>query len=1013
MKCKLLSFIFFSALISHAFSQASQNINEDRYFLNDFVCKNWTTSNGLPGMTITTILQDKKGYIWLGAYEGLIRFDGFDFVTFSRLSDKKYDFSTAVSIFQDYYDNIWVGHNDDGISCISPDGHVKKFSVENGLANNKVNAICEDNDHNIWIGTASGICYLTPEHKIVMPPDPDEFDLDDINVVNLLCDSSGRVWISTASENNLFVWSNHTMERFTGITKIKNPSVHCVYQDSSDALWFGLSPHYAVRIKDSEEIVYNIGNPRQSGTKIESIIQDSNGHYWFATDAGITILHDGSYTYYNRKNGLIDNNITAILQDREQNIWISSNHGGLQKMSKGKFSTTHTSASINCITEDKTRNLTWIAADDGLLCQKNNSLIENKITRFCKGLRVRNVTVTADGEILISSYSKYPYIIVKADDSIQTWTTKDGIANMSVRLSIKASNGDYYICTTAGLSIISHKDKSVFTLSRKNGFNNHYFMCLYEDEKGRIWAGTNGDGVYVLKDYKIIAHYTSVEGLAGNIIFKIIQHNNLFWISTGSGITCFDEEKNKFLSLTADNGLGSNSIFQILFDDNQTAWITTNQNLISTSYSELEEFLKGTRIKLHVRKYGSSDGFMTNGITSVSQATIDSSGNIWFALTDGYSIYNPRRTQSYSFPPQTEIEQYSLDNVPYEYHGQVIVIPPSVKRLSIKYTGLSFVSSDGMTFSTRLTGFDQLYSDWTSDRSVSYTNLHPGRYRFMLMSRNNEGIQSTISTPVLIIKKPYFWQILWFWLAIALFTAAMIYYAVRQKIRNMLRYQTELEKKVAERTRQLKIANDKAESLLLNILPEEVARELTEHPDRTIAHFFSNVTVLFTDIVGFTKMSDTMSAEELVTLLNKMISVFDERAKREGIEKIKTIGDAYMAASGLKDNAGPEDTIKMIRFAQGILQDVEDFNLISGTKIEIRLGINTGSLVAGVIGKTKFIYDIWGDTVNVASRMESTGKPMRIHVTEATYKQTKDLFTYSKNTETDVKGKGKMKTYFL
>ena len=116
MKCKLLSFIFFSALISHAFSQASQNINEDRYFLNDFVCKNWTTSNGLPGMTITTILQDKKGYIWLGAYEGLIRFDGFDFVTFSRLSDKKYDFSTAVSIFQDY------------LRCIANTLHIRWFS---------------------------------------------------------------------------------------------------------------------------------------------------------------------------------------------------------------------------------------------------------------------------------------------------------------------------------------------------------------------------------------------------------------------------------------------------------------------------------------------------------------------------------------------------------------------------------------------------------------------------------------------------------------------------------------------------------------------------------------------------------------------------------------------------------------------------------------------------------------------------------------------------------------------
>ena len=222
-----------------------------------------------------------------------------------------------------------------------------------------------------------------------------------------------------------------------------------------------------------------------------------------------------------------------------------------------------------------------------------------------------------------------------------------------------------------------------------------------------------------------------------------------------------------------------------------------------------------------------------------------------------------------------------------------------------------------------------------------------------------------------------------------------------------------LESTVKERTKELEAEKNRSENLLLNILPKEIAKELTAHPDKTIANEYPNVTVLFTDIVGFTKISGEMTAEEVVTMLNKMFSMFDERAQREGIEKIKTIGDAYMAATGLtleRDNNG---AAKMIRFAQGLLDDVRTFNKSSEIKLQIRLGINSGSLVAGVIGKTKFIYDIWGDTVNVASRMESTGLPMQIHVTETTKNQTSALFQYSQNTEIDVKGKGMMKTYFL
>ena len=222
-----------------------------------------------------------------------------------------------------------------------------------------------------------------------------------------------------------------------------------------------------------------------------------------------------------------------------------------------------------------------------------------------------------------------------------------------------------------------------------------------------------------------------------------------------------------------------------------------------------------------------------------------------------------------------------------------------------------------------------------------------------------------------------------------------------------------LEETVKERTKELEAEKNRSEKLLLNILPKEIAQELTSHPDSTIAKEYPNVTVLFTDIVGFTKVSGEMRAKEVVTMLNKMFTMFDERAQREGIEKIKTIGDAYMAATGLTQEKKNDGAIKMLKFAQGLLDDDRTFNRTSPMKLQIRLGINSGALVAGVIGKNKFIYDIWGDTVNVASRMESTGMPMKIHVTEATKAQTENLFHYNENTEIDVKGKGMMMTYFL
>ena len=237
--------------------------------------------------------------------------------------------------------------------------------------------------------------------------------------------------------------------------------------------------------------------------------------------------------------------------------------------------------------------------------------------------------------------------------------------------------------------------------------------------------------------------------------------------------------------------------------------------------------------------------------------------------------------------------------------------------------------------------------------------------------------------------------------------------AHRLEIQLLEKYRADLEKTVEERTHELKIANEKAENLILNILPKEIADELAEHPDKTIATEYPNATVLFTDIVGFTKMSSTMTARETVNMLNHMISIIDERAKQAGIEKIKTIGDSYMAASGLTAESENDGAERMIEFAKNILSDIEAYNKTATKTLKVRIGINSGNLVGGVIGKTKFIYDVWGDTVNVASRMESTGEPMKIHITERTLAQCKTNAPLFEKVEMEIKGKGKMNTYFL
>lgn len=217
------------------------------------------------------------------------------------------------------------------------------------------------------------------------------------------------------------------------------------------------------------------------------------------------------------------------------------------------------------------------------------------------------------------------------------------------------------------------------------------------------------------------------------------------------------------------------------------------------------------------------------------------------------------------------------------------------------------------------------------------------------------------------------------------------------------------ERKLAQE--ELIIQQEQSEKLLLNILPKPIAERLKAQ-QTTIADSFAEVSVLFADIVGFTELSARMSPTELVKRLNVIFSHFDQLAEKYGVEKIKTIGDAYMVVGGLPTpRSDHAEAIALM--ALGMQAKIAKLSAETGEKLAIRIGINSGPVVAGVIGVSKFTYDLWGDTVNVAARMEATGFAGRIQVTDVTYELLKDQYLFESRGKIHVKGKGEMRTYWL
>ncbi len=418
--------------------------------------------------------------------------------------------------------------------------------------------------------------------------------------------------------------------------------------------------------------------------------------------------------------------------------------------------------------------------------------------------------------------------------------------------------------------------------------------------------------------------------------------------------------------------------------------------------------------------------------------------SIWLGGTEGLVRFDPDIERDYQRPFQCLVREVTVNNDSTIFAGTfadstgrilteqpaaaIPIFPYTDNGLKFRYATPFFEASDQTQYSHQLVGQDEKWTSWTSKTETEYTNLHEGEYSFRVRARNVYGTIGEVGEFRFRILAPWY-RTWWAYGLYSLLALVGILLIVHLNTRRLLAAKRRLERVVDERTEEIQVQmkqlaeqkeiiseeRDKSEQLLLNILPRETSEELKEKGFAR-PQLFDQVSVLFTDFKGFTMIAEQLSPKQLVDEINELFSEFDRITKRHGIEKIKTIGDAYMAAGGLprRNDTHPVDVVRAALEIRDFMADYHARRVAEGRPgFEIRLGVHTGPVVAGIVGLHKFQYDIWGDTVNTAARMESSGAVGQVNISQATFEQVRDHFDCTYRGEVKAKNKGEITMYFV
>jgi len=717
-----------------------------------YVHEQWTAETGFPGGAVNGIAQTADGYLWIGTDRGLIRFDGFNFRPVSFASIASASNVPILQLLTDAGGKLWlrpqgadlvrqkdgkfesVTYGPDAITALSKDNHtgvlvsdmaqgtlrfMEDYVQKLGPPSPPVISLAETADGKIWMGTlGDGLLFLSGGRATRI-----NAGLPDRKINCLLSIGSDELWVGT--DTGLYRGNGTGFRRLELPSFLGNVGVLSLLRDRDSNIWVGTT-RGLLRV-NAKGISFFEENERRGNDVINVLFEDREGNVWIGGARGLGRIRDSAFVTYSSVSDRRFEHNGPVYVDPEGRTWLAPAQGGLYVLQNGRVQPVTSIPPNEVVYSISGRaDVVWVGRQRGGLTRLRfrNGAIRSQSYTEAKGLAQNSayaVYESRDGSVwagtLNSGVSKFK------DGRFTTYTTTNGLPSNTVSSVLEARDGAIWFATPSGLSSFSNGQWRTYTTVE--GLPSPEVNCLFEDSSGTLWSGTSA-GLAFFTSNRFQVPHESPDVLREQIVGMAEDKSGRFWIAT------------------------SDHVFRVPRD----------------------KLLSGVVTAVDVREYDQADGIeSTEGVKRSQSVVSDLAGRIWFSLRSGLSVVNPTQINDNSVPALPHIEAVTADNNTTNL-AAFVRIPPSPRRITFEYTGLSLAAPERIRFRYFLENFDNGWSQPVAAREAVYTNLGPGTYRFRLVASNSEGLWNGPETAIVLNVAPAYYQTYWFRLScLAVFIA--------------------------------------------------------------------------------------------------------------------------------------------------------------------------------------------------------------------------------------------------
>ncbi len=697
----------------------------------------WGAENGLPNGNTMVMAQTSDGYLWIGTFNGLFRFDGVTFTYFDQQTAPGMKQAAGIGVkalCTSKDGSLWIGTNGRGLVRLK-NGTFTLYTTKEGLSDNTVRSIVEGHDGSLWIATDLGLDRLQ-NGKFTIYGSADGLTSNSLRVVHE--DRSGILWVGSEVGVDQFKHGKFTrfLLTFPGSEKGQKP-ITAIEEGRDGSVWIGLFGGGLVRIQNDGRQTAFTTREGLSNDYVHSILEDRDGNLWIGTVAGLNRLNENGFSSYTTKDGLPQDNLFGIFEDREGNLWVGMDSTpALNRFRDGKFLTYTTQEGLGgnavySVWQRKDGSI-WAGSDGGLSVFDNGRF--KAYTNPLLNSRVTAIMESSDGSFWIGTGGTGLGRL--KNGQLTMYTKQNGLTNDQIWCLAEDKEGSVWIGTNDGLNRFHDEKLTSYTLN--DGLPSQMIRMLAVDRQGNLWIGGNS-GLTQFKD-GLFKTYTTKDGMSSDSPRSFYaDQQGVLWIGTmGGGVNRLKD--GQFTVITTRQGLFEDYVMDIHEDDHGYVWLGGQKGVSRVEKKQLDDVADGKIASLTSVGYGRTDGIRAGVVSGTSPNVCKAKdGKLWVATFGGIVVIDPDHIRNDNLMPPVIIEQIVIDRRPV---GMDQPVAQSARKgeLEFHYTAPSFTVPEKVNFKYKLEGFDDDWVEAGTRRVAYYTNIPPGSYRFRVMTSNSEGL---------------------------------------------------------------------------------------------------------------------------------------------------------------------------------------------------------------------------------------------------------------------------------